>query len=84
MRRYTIKVGSDDYTIDVQELAANRFRVWIAEHELEVTLTSDTDIAEAHGVISIRLDDEVVELPNRLHPSFRIDDELGLISNNFA
>ena len=66
MRRYNIKVGQNTYVIDVQELTANRFRVWVEDHELDVHLASDTDIAEATitpGIVPGKPAGESVERP---------------------
>lgn len=47
MRRYTITVEDQTYTIDVQELGAERFRVLVGEQAFEVMLADDQDLAEA-------------------------------------
>lgn len=47
MRRYTVHVGEKEYRIDVQELAADRFRVIVGGREYEVRLDEDEDLAEA-------------------------------------
>lgn len=47
MRRYTVEVGGKQYVIDVQEVAADRFRVMVAGQEFEVHLSGDEDVAEA-------------------------------------
>jgi biotin carboxyl carrier protein len=47
MRRYTIKVNDQQYTIDVQELASDRFRATVNGQEYDVTLDRDEDLAEA-------------------------------------
>lgn len=47
MRRYTINVGDQTYTIDVQEVAGDRFRVLVEGQEYEVTLADNEDLAEA-------------------------------------
>ena len=66
MRRYNIKVGQHEYVIDVQEMAADRFRVWIGDRELEVHIAGDHDIAEASitpEMVPIRGDGEAVVRP---------------------
>jgi biotin carboxyl carrier protein len=47
MRRYTIEVAGTTYVIDVQELAADRFRVLLGDEAFEVYLAADEDLAEA-------------------------------------
>ncbi len=47
MRRYTIEVGGRVHTIDVEEKAADRFRVRLAGRELDVRLAAAHDVAEA-------------------------------------
>lgn len=47
MRRYTIEVGGRVHTIDVEEKAADRFRVKLAGRELDVRLAAAHDVAEA-------------------------------------
>jgi glutaconyl-CoA/methylmalonyl-CoA decarboxylase subunit gamma len=66
MRRYTIKVGENEYIIDVQELSANNFRVWVENHELDVQLAADMDIAEATitpQIVPGRQEGEALERP---------------------
>lgn len=70
MRRYNIKVGQNEYIIDVQEMAADRFRVWIGDHELDVTIAGDQDIAEATitpEIVPVRTDAESIERPNTVY-----------------
>ncbi|HEY3291146.1 MAG TPA: biotin/lipoyl-containing protein [Anaerolineae bacterium] len=67
MRRYNIKVGQHEYTIDVQEMSADRFRVWIGDRELDVHIAGDQDIAEATitpEIVPIRGDGETVDRPS--------------------
>ena len=47
MRRYTIEIGGKQYTIDVQELAADRFYVLAEGQEFEVKLAASRDLAGA-------------------------------------
>jgi biotin carboxyl carrier protein len=47
MRRYTIEIAGHTYTIDVQELAADRFRAQVGDESFEVRLAADEDLAEA-------------------------------------
>jgi glutaconyl-CoA/methylmalonyl-CoA decarboxylase subunit gamma len=70
MRRYHIKVGKNDYVIDVQEMAADSFRVWIEDHELDVHIADDQDIAEATitpEIAPVRTDSESVERPRTIY-----------------
>ena len=46
MRRYTLEVSGKSYIIDVEEIAADRFRVRLGDEEYEVRLTSDEDMSE--------------------------------------
>ena len=54
MRRYSIRIKDQDYEVDVQELAANRFHVVIDGQEVEVTLDHATDLAETQITPAIR------------------------------
>lgn len=66
MRRYNIKVGQNEYVIDVQEIAADHFRVWVQDRELDVHITDDQDIAEATitpEIVPARIESESVERP---------------------
>ena len=47
MRRYTIEVGGKQYVIEVQEVTANRYQVFVGDQAYEVRLSSDEDLAEA-------------------------------------
>jgi biotin carboxyl carrier protein len=70
MRRYHIKVGKNDYVIDVQEMAADSFRVWIEDNELDVHIAGDQDIAEATitpEIAPVRTDSESVERPKTMY-----------------
>jgi biotin carboxyl carrier protein len=70
MRRYNIKVGQNEYVIDVQEMAADRFRVWIEDHELDVYIADDQDIAEATitpGIVPSRAEGEPIERPRTVY-----------------
>ena len=70
MRRYNIKVGKQEYVIDVQEMAADHFRVWVEDHELDVIIAGDQDIAEAMITPEItpgRADSESVERPPMIY-----------------
>jgi biotin carboxyl carrier protein len=46
MRRYKLEIRGKEYVIDVQELAADSFEVFVGNEAYAVTLTSDEDIAE--------------------------------------
>jgi biotin carboxyl carrier protein len=70
MRRYNIKVGQNEYVIDVQEVAADRFRVWVEDHELDVHIADDQDIAEATitpEIVPGRADGEAIERPKAVY-----------------
>lgn len=47
MRRYTIVVNGKQLSLDVQELAADRFRVTVDGREAEVQLAGEADLPEA-------------------------------------
>jgi len=47
MRRYTIQVKGQEYTIDVEEETADRFKVWLGDEAFEVCLTGEEDLSEA-------------------------------------
>jgi len=47
MRRYTLGVGDRQFVIDVQEIAADRFEVFVGDESYEVTLSGDENLAEA-------------------------------------
>jgi glutaconyl-CoA/methylmalonyl-CoA decarboxylase subunit gamma len=47
MRRYTLKVRDRGYTIDVQELTADRFAVQVDGQTYDVTLSGDEDLPDA-------------------------------------
>ncbi len=66
MRRYNIKVGLNEYVIDVQEVAADHFRVWVEDHDLDVIITGEQDVAEATITPEVapgRAEGESVERP---------------------
>ena len=70
MRRYNIKVGQNEYVIDVQEMASDHFRVWVEDHDLDVYITGEQDIAEATitpEVAPARLDSESIERPGVIY-----------------
>ena len=70
MRRYNIKVGQHEYTIDVQEMSADRFHVWVGDQELDVEIAGDEDIAEATITPEItpqRGVDEPIERPKTIY-----------------
>jgi glutaconyl-CoA/methylmalonyl-CoA decarboxylase subunit gamma len=70
MRRYNIKVGPNEYVIDVQEMAADLFRVWIEDRELDVVIAGEQDIAEATitpEIAPVRTDAESIERPNTIY-----------------
>lgn len=46
MRRYTIEVNGTPFSIDVQELSADRFEVTVEDQRLEVQLTGEADLSE--------------------------------------
>ncbi len=47
MRRYTLDISDREFTIDVQELAADRFEVFVGGESYEVTLSGDENLTEA-------------------------------------
>jgi biotin carboxyl carrier protein len=47
VRRYTLEVSGKAHVIDVEELSADRFRVFLEDRELVVRLSSSEDLAEA-------------------------------------
>lgn len=47
MRRYKLDIGDREFSIEVQELAADRFEVAVGGNAYEVTLASDEDLPEA-------------------------------------
>lgn len=47
MRRYTLDISDRKFVIDVQELAADRFEVFVGDESYEVTLSGDENLAEA-------------------------------------
>jgi glutaconyl-CoA/methylmalonyl-CoA decarboxylase subunit gamma len=67
MRRYKLEIKGKDYVVDVQELAAARFRVILGDQALEVQISSAEDLAQTcitPEIIPIREGDEaVVERP---------------------
>ena len=70
MRRYNIKVGKNEYIIDVQEMAADHFRVWVDNRDLDVFIAGEQDIAEATitpEVTPSRTDSESIERPRMLY-----------------
>jgi biotin carboxyl carrier protein len=46
MRRYTLDIRGREYSIDVQELAADRFEVIVGDQTYEVTLAADEELGE--------------------------------------
>lgn len=47
MRRYNLGLGGREFVIDVQELTADRFEVFVGDERYEVTLSGDEDLPEA-------------------------------------
>lgn len=47
MRRYNLGVGGREFVIDVQELTADSFEVFVGDQRYEVTLSGDEDLPEA-------------------------------------
>ncbi|HRB11799.1 MAG TPA: biotin/lipoyl-binding protein [Vicinamibacteria bacterium] len=47
MRRYNLGLGAREYVIDVQELTADKFEVFVSGERYEVTLSGDEDLPEA-------------------------------------
>ena len=47
MRRYKVEIKDKQYTIDVDEIDANNFRVILGDQTFEVNLSSAEDVAEA-------------------------------------
>lgn len=73
MRRYTLEIRGRSYVVDVQELAADRFRVILDDQAVEVRVSSDEDLAPSQitpALIPVREGDEtVVERPEATyHP----------------
>ncbi len=61
MRRYTVEVNGKPYVIEVQELAADRFRVRLNDREYDVRMGGDEDVAEAQitpEILPLRIEDE--------------------------
>jgi biotin carboxyl carrier protein len=46
MRRYTLDIRGQEYSVDVQELAADRFEVVVGDQTYEVTLAADEELSE--------------------------------------
>lgn len=47
MRRYTLEIRGQEFVIDIEELAADRFEVMVGNQSYEVTLSGDEDLPEA-------------------------------------
>jgi biotin carboxyl carrier protein len=47
MRRYTLDISDREFVIDVQELSADSFEVFVGDESYQVTLSSDENLAEA-------------------------------------
>lgn len=47
MRRYNLGLGGREFVIDVQELTADSFEVFVGGERYEVTLSGDEDLPEA-------------------------------------
>lgn len=47
MRRYNLGLGGRQFVIDVQELTADSFEVFVGDARYEVTLSGDEDLPEA-------------------------------------
>ena len=47
MRRYTLDISDREFVIDVQEVSADRFEVFVGGESYEVALSSDENLAEA-------------------------------------
>lgn len=45
MRRYTIKIGSQNYIIDVQEITSERFEVVVGDQRYEVELSGEEELS---------------------------------------
>jgi biotin carboxyl carrier protein len=67
MRRYKIQVKDKQYTIDVDEIDANNFRVILGDQVFEVNLSAAEDVPEAvisPAIVPSRARDEaIVERP---------------------
>ena len=46
MRRYTLDIGDREFVVDVQELAADRFEVFVGDVAYEVNLSGDENLGE--------------------------------------
>lgn len=73
MRRYTLQIKNKEYTIDVQDISANEFRVMLNEQAFDVHLSDAQELAGA--VITPQVapapsgDESVVERPATIyHP----------------
>jgi glutaconyl-CoA/methylmalonyl-CoA decarboxylase subunit gamma len=47
MRRYSLEVGGKQFVLEVQEVTANRFQVFVDDQTFDVRLKSDEDLAES-------------------------------------
>jgi glutaconyl-CoA/methylmalonyl-CoA decarboxylase subunit gamma len=73
MRRYKIEIKGKKYTIDVQELSADQFRVMTGDQSFDIELTAEQELAEARitpEVLPLRDGDEsAIERPTAsYHP----------------
>ncbi len=73
MRRYKLHIADKEYTIDVQELTADRFYVRVGDESYEVRLSAHQDLAGAAitpEIVPLRAGDEAaVERPTiTYHP----------------
>lgn len=47
MRRYNIVVNDKEFSLDVREVAADRFEVWVNDQQLDVRLVDEADLPQA-------------------------------------
>jgi biotin carboxyl carrier protein len=47
MRRYNIVVNGKEFSLDVREVAADRFEVWVNDQQLDVSLVDEADLPQA-------------------------------------
>lgn len=47
MRRYTLDIGDREFVVDVQEVAADRFEVFVGDVAYDVCLSGDENLGEA-------------------------------------
>ncbi len=63
MRRYTVAIGDQSFTIDVHQAAADRFEVTVGELTFEATLEEEGDLPGADITPEIALPEEARPAP---------------------